>query len=235
MEPTVIYEDESILVINKPAGLQVHADGKHERKTLADWLLVHYPELKGIGEGQVLPDGTRIDRPGIVHRIDRETSGILVVAKTQSAFLKLKKQFQDREVKKTYRAFVHGALKTERGIINKPIGSGRGGGAPRSSTRPHGKVREAETVYRVLKAGKDASYIEAFPKTGRTHQIRVHLSSVGHPIVGDVLYAPNRPAILGFARLALHALSISFLHPNGKEVLFEAPPPADFAEAEKLC
>jgi 23S rRNA pseudouridine1911/1915/1917 synthase len=235
MEPTVIYEDDSVLVINKPAGLQVHADGKHERATLADWLLIHYPKLKGVGEEQTLPDGTIIERPGIVHRIDRETSGILVVARTQKAFETLKEQFQSREVKKTYRAFVYGTLKDERGIINKPIGSARGGMAPRSASRPHGTMREAETVYRVVKVGKEASYIEAFPKTGRTHQIRVHFSSIGHPIIGDMLYAPNRPSLLGFRRLALHALSISFLHPDGREVVFEAPIPADFAEAEKLC
>lgn len=235
----MIYEDASIIVINKPSGLVVHADGKHERATLVEWMALHYPELKGVGEEQFLPDGTRIERPGIVHRIDRETSGVMVVARTQKAFDHLKKQFQNREVKKVYRAFVYGALKSERGIIDKPIGSSRGFG-PRSSTRPQGKVRDAQTVYQVLKAGEGASYIEAFPKTGRTHQIRVHFSSIGHPIVYDTLYAPSRAPLLGFSRLALHALSLSFKHPDpstssgqgGRQVLFEAPVPADFAEAE---
>jgi 23S rRNA pseudouridine1911/1915/1917 synthase len=235
MEPTVIYEDEAIIVINKPSGLVVHSDGRHDWTTLVDWLLVHYPDLKGVGEEQTLPDGTIIERPGIVHRIDRETSGVLVVARTQKAFEKLKKQFQDREVKKVYRAFVYGEITETRGIIDKPIGSGRGGLAPRSATRPRGIMREAQTVYSVIKSGKEASYIEAFPKTGRTHQIRVHFSAINHPIVADKLYAPSRQPILGFTRLALHALSISFTHPDGRKVTFEAPIPGDFAEAEKLC
>lgn len=232
MEPTVIYEDESIIVLNKPAGLMVHADGKTERPTLVDWLLVHYPDLKGVGEEQTLADGTIIDRPGIVHRLDRETSGALVVARTQHAFSVLKEQFQNREVKKVYRAFVHGPLKDDRGIIDRPIGSSRGGTGPRSATRPHGTEREAQTVYKVLARGAGASYVEAFPKTGRTHQIRVHFSAIQHPLVGDSLYAPSRPPLLGFTRLALHAHTISFTHPQtGKEVVFEAPLPEDFANA----
>jgi 23S rRNA pseudouridine1911/1915/1917 synthase len=231
MEPTVIYEDSDIIVLNKPSGLPVHADGKHEWSTLVDWLLVNYPEIKGVGEEQRLADGTIIDRPGIVHRIDRETSGVLVVARNQKSFEKLKKQFQNREVRKVYRAFVYGPLKDERGIIDKPIGSARGGKGPRSARTPHGVERDAVTAYHVIKNGTDAAYIEAFPKTGRTHQIRVHFSAIQHPIVCDSLYAPSRPAILGFARLALHAYSLSFTHPDGREVIFEAPLPADFALA----
>jgi 23S rRNA pseudouridine1911/1915/1917 synthase len=195
--------------------------------------LLQYPELKGVGEEQTLPDGTRIERPGIVHRLDRETSGVMIVARTQKAFEKLKKQFQDRNVKKVYRAFVHGVLKDDRGTIDKPIGSARGGFAPRSATRPHGTVREAQTIYRVIARGEVASYIEAFPQTGRTHQIRVHFSAISHPLICDSLYAPGRAALLGFTRLALHAFSISFKHPEGREVIFEAPLPADFARAEQ--
>lgn len=233
MEPTVIYEDESVIVINKPSGMPVHADGRHERATLVDWLMVHYPELKGVGEQQTLADGTIIDRPGIVHRIDRETSGVMIVARTKDSFNFLKEQFQDREVKKTYRAFVYGVINDERGIIDKPIGSSRGGLGPRSARRPLGTTREAQTVFRVIARGSEASYVEAFPKTGRTHQIRVHFAAIQKPIVADVLYAPSRKAILGFKRLALHAYSISFEHPEGGEVSFEAPLPQDFVEAEK--
>ncbi|MBC7836409.1 RluA family pseudouridine synthase [Acetobacteraceae bacterium] len=232
MDPAVIYEDDSIIVINKPAGLVVHADGKHERATLVDWLLVHYPEIKGVGEEQTLPDGTIIDRPGIVHRIDRDTSGIMVVARTQKAFDKIKKQFQNREVKKTYRAFVYGTLKDERGIIERAIGSSRGGLAPRTAKMAHGTMREATTAYRVIERGKTATYVEAFPKTGRTHQIRVHFSLIGHPIIADPLYSGGRATLLGFSRLALHAYSISFMHPERREVVFEAPLPADFAQGE---
>jgi len=232
-EPVVIFEDADIIVVNKPAGLAVHADGRHERTTLVDWLAIHYPELKGVGEEQTLSDGTIIDRPGIVHRIDRETSGLLIVARTQKAFDFLKKQFGNREVKKTYRAFVYGVINDERGIIDKPVGSSRGGMGPRSARTPHGEMRDAQTMYRVIARGEGATYLEAFPKTGRTHQIRVHFAAIQKPIVADRLYAPTRPQILGFTRLALHALSASFMHPNGEMVSFEAPLPADFVEAEK--
>jgi 23S rRNA pseudouridine1911/1915/1917 synthase len=234
-EPAVLFEDGDILVLNKPAGLPTHADGRHERATLVDWLLVNYPEIKGVGEEQTLPDGTVIERPGIVHRIDAATSGVIVVAKNQRAFEILKEQFRNREVKKVYRAFVYGPLKDERGIIDKPIGNARGGKGPRSARTPRGTMRDAQTAYHVLKKNKEVSYVEAFPKTGRTHQIRVHFSAIQHPIIADPLYAPGRPKLLGFERLALHALSISFMHPDGREVVFEAPLPADFAEAVKLC
>ena len=235
MQPTVIYKDEALLVINKPALLAVHADGKHDWKTVVDWLVAEYPEIKGVGEEQRLSDGTIIERPGIVHRIDRETSGVLIIARTQKSFDTLKAQFQEREVKKVYRAFVYGDMTEERGIIDKPIGSGRGGKAPRTAQLgAKGTLRDAQTAYRVMSHSKEVSSVEAFPKTGRTHQIRVHFSSIQHPIVADTLYAPGRPPILGFKRLALHAFSITFIHPTtGKEVMFEAPLPADFVAAEE--
>ena len=232
MDPVVIYEDADIIVVNKPSGMPVHADGRHERATLVDWLAVNYPEINGVGETQTLADGTVIERPGIVHRIDRETSGVMVVARNEEAYQFLKEQFKEREVKKVYRAFVYGVINDERGIIDKPIGSSRGGLGPRSARRPMGTQREAQTMFRVIARGEEATYVEAFPKTGRTHQIRVHFAAIQKPVVADALYAPSRPPILGFKRLALHALSISFTHPNGEEVQFEAPLPADFAEAE---
>jgi 23S rRNA pseudouridine1911/1915/1917 synthase len=232
MDPVVIYEDQDIIVIDKPAGMPVHADGRHDRATLVDWLIVRYPELKGVGEEQTLPNGEVIDRPGIVHRIDRETSGALIIARNEDAYHSLKEQFQNREVKKTYRAFVYGVINDERGIIDKPIGSSRGGLGPRSARSPKGEMREAQTMFRVIERGEEATYVEVFPKTGRTHQIRVHFAAIQKPVVADVLYAPSRPPILGFKRLALHALSVSFTHPKGGEVTFSAPLPADFVEAE---
>ena len=219
MEPKVLYEDAEILVLDKPAGLQVIPDRHAERETLRAWLEKNYKETH------------------IVHRIDRETSGVIVVAKTEKAFEFLKNQFKNRQVQKTYRAFVHGAIKDERGIIDKPIGSARGGLGPRSARRPYGAVRDAVTTYRTLAtshSGLATSYVEVFPKTGRTHQIRVHFAAIQHPILCDALYAPGRPALLGFERLALHALSLRFMHPNGKEVDFKAPLPKDFVAAEKL-
>ena len=216
--PKIIFEDDSVAVVNKPSGMIVYPDGKHEYPALSHWLEKKY------GEGGF----------HFVHRLDRETSGVLVVAKTQEAHAFLKEQFQDREVKKVYRAFVHGALKEERGTIERAIGSARGGRGPRSATRPHGVQREASTTWRRIDNGAGAAYIEAFPKTGRTHQIRVHCAAIQHPIIADVLYGPGRPALLGFKRLALHALSVTITLPSGKEKTFAAPLPADFLKAEKL-
>lgn len=217
MEPIILYEDADIVVVNKPAGIIVYPDGKHAYPALSHWLDAKY------GEGAYF----------FVHRIDRQTSGALVVAKNEIAHGRLKKQFANREVKKVYRAFVYGNLKDERGTISKPIGSARGGRGPRSATRPTGTERDAVTLWRRIKNGDGAAYLEAFPQTGRTHQIRVHLSAIQHPILCDELYAPTRPPLLGFNRLALHALWVAFTHPaTGEAVKFEAPLPADFLAAE---
>jgi 23S rRNA pseudouridine1911/1915/1917 synthase len=217
MEPEIIFEDSEIVVVNKPAGMIVYPDGRHDYPALSRWLEKKY----GAGGFH------------FVHRIDRETSGVLVVAKTEAAHEFLKRQFGAREIKKTYRAFVYGPLKDERGTIARAIGGSRGGRGPRSATAPTGTTREAETLWRRIENGTNCSYIEAFPKTGRTHQIRVHFSAIQHPIICDALYAPGRPPMLGFTRLALHALSITITHPSGQSMTFEAPLPADFVRAEE--
>lgn len=214
MEPKIIFEDAEIVVVDKSAGLQVIPDRHAERETLEAWLKEKYKEVY------------------IVHRIDRETSGVLVVARTPEAYEFLKAQFKEREVQKTYRAFVYGTL-PERGVIDKPIGSTRGGLGPRSAKQPYGTLREATTIYRRIAHGAGATYAEVFPKTGRTHQIRVHFAAIQHPIISDTLYAPGREALLGFKRLALHALSLTFTHPNRQKMTFTAPLPHDFVEAEE--
>ncbi len=219
-EPKILFEDADIIVVNKPSGLIVYPDGKHDYPALSSWLET---KLKGSMDEKFF----------FVHRIDRETSGVLVVAKNPTTHEFLKRQFQDREVKKVYRAFVYGALRDERGTINKPIGSARGGQGPRSATRPHGVEREAITMWRRVASGQGCSYLEAFPQTGRTHQIRVHFSAIQHPIVCDTLYAPRRTPMLGFNRLALHALSVALVHPNGTPMKFDAPLPDDFLVAEQ--
>ncbi len=212
-----------MVVVDKPSGMIVYPDGKHDYPALSHWLDARY------GEGAY----------HFVHRIDRETSGVLCVARTEEAFEFLKEQFKNRQTKKTYRAFVHGTFKDERGIIDKPIGSSRGGSGPRSAKLSYGVQRDAVTMYKVLAArsyeaeGPDpVSYVEVYPKTGRTHQIRVHFASVGRPILGDVLYGSGRPNILGFKRLALHALSLGVKHPSGEDMMFKAPLPPDFVAAE---
>ncbi len=231
----VLYEDASVLVVDKPAGLLVHADLRASESTLVDWILRTRPEIKGVGEEMRLQNGSVIERSGIVHRLDRETSGVMIVAKTQEAFLYLKEQFQNHAVSKTYNAFVYGALPETRGVIDRPIG--RNANHPRlwSAQRgARGTLREAQTEYRVLQEGAEASFIEAFPKTGRTHQLRVHFKAIHHPIVCDRLYAPKQPCLFGFNRLALHARLIRFRLPGGKEKECEAPLPADFAAALAL-
>lgn len=226
MNIPVLYEDPDILVVNKPAGLVVHSDGRTEEPTLVDWLLEKYPSIKGVGEYD------EIERSGIVHRLDRETSGIMAIAKNQKAFAFLKEQFQSRKVEKIYHAFVYGKVKQDEGVINRPIARSKRGGATWSATRgKKGKEREAITEYKVLKRRKDYSLVELRPLTGRTHQLRVHLKAINYPVVCDKLYAPNRGCVLGFNHLALHARSLSLALPNGREIKIEAPYPKDFQNA----
>ncbi len=235
----ILYEDAHVVVINKPAGLIVHADGRTTEPTVVDWILKKYgEEIKEVGEplhiraGQ--PAEEIIYRPGIVHRLDRETSGVLAIAKDQESFLNLKQQFKDRETAKTYLAFVYGEIKEKEGTINRPIGKSTRDFRMWSAQRgAKGELREAVTDYKVLEATEGLhqdgfSYVEVHPKTGRTHQIRVHFKAINCPVVCDSLYAPKRKPALGFKRLALHAKILEFADFDGKKVMIEAPLPEDF-------
>lgn len=231
----IVYEDTSVVVVDKPPGLSVHADGKREEYTLVDWLLERYPDMRDVGEALVLSSGEKILRPGIVHRLDRETSGILIVAKTQDAYLYIKEQFKNRQVKKIYSAFVYGVIKNEKGIINFPIGRSRKDFRLRSAQpKAKGDLREAITHYKVLARGRAHTFLELEAKTGRTHQIRVHLKAIHHPVICDRLYAPNHPCALGFSRLALHASVLEVQLPEGEIKKFEAPLPKEFETALEL-
>jgi 23S rRNA pseudouridine1911/1915/1917 synthase len=231
MEIPIIFENDEVLVVDKPTGLVVHSDGKTDEPALTDWVLEKYPEVESVGE-PARYNGKEIARPGIVHRLDRETSGVIVLAKTQESFLNLKKQFQDREIEKTYNAFVYGALKEEKGTIDRAIGKSKSDFRKWSAQRgARGELREAITDYKVLKKNKDFSYVEVSPKTGRTHQIRVHFKAINYPVVCDKLYAPKRACELGFDRLALHARSITFSLLDGESVTVEADIPEDFKDA----
>jgi len=222
-----LYEDKDILVINKPAGLVVHSDGKTKEESVSDWLVKNYPEAKDVGEKM-----GEIERPGIVHRIDRETSGVLLLAKTKKGFECLKEQFQNREVEKIYHVFLYGKLKEDHGTINLPIGKSASDFRKRSAERgAKGEMREAITYYKVIKRGEDFTFVEAKPKTGRTHQIRVHFKALHHPVIGDKLYAKGKVALLGFSRLALHAREIHFLDTKGSEHTIQASYPDDFKHA----
>jgi 23S rRNA pseudouridine1911/1915/1917 synthase len=237
MKIKILYEDSNILAIDKPSGVLVHPDGHTKEKTITDWILKNYPKLKGVGEPVTFND-EEIDRPGIVHRLDKETSGVLIIVKTKKAFAYFKKQFMDRSIKKTYYAVVSGFVKNDHDTINKPIGRSPSDFRRRLSGRGvRGKLREAVTEYRVLKrfeiSSNKFSYLEIHPKTGRTHQIRVHMKFINHPVTGDSLYNPNKPYPKGLNRLALHAGSIQFKDPKGKLIKIESPLPKEFEKVIK--
>lgn len=229
MKIKILYEDSNILVIDKPSGISVHGDGKTKEKTLTDWVLKNYPKMKNVGE----PMGDVV-RPGIVHRLDRDTSGVLVLAKNQKTYEFLKTQFQERKIKKTYVAIVEGHFKNERGVINKPIGrspvdfrrhlAGRGA---------RGELRPAITEYKVIKNLGKFSYLEIKPKTGRTHQIRVHMKYLNHPVVCDSLYNPKGSCPKEISRLALHARYIEFQDLKGKVIKVESALPLQFKKIIK--
>lgn len=227
MKIKVLYEDSDILAIDKPAGISVHPDGRPEgkktEKTITDWVLKNYPRMKNVGEpmGDIL-------RPGVVHRLDKDTSGVLILAKNQKSYEFLKAQFAGREVRKIYNAIVSGFMKDDHGVINKPIGRSPSDFRRRLAGRgARGELREAVTEYKVLKrfteGAKKFSYLEVKPKTGRTHQIRVHMKFLNHPVACDSLYDPKGACPKGLKRLALHAVSIEIKTPKGKLLKIESP------------
>lgn len=221
--PTILYEDKRFLIVNKPNGMIVHHvksvhKPDHEEKALTDWLVERYSELRGVGDDPEL-------RPGIVHRLDRETSGIMIVPRDQEYFMYLKKLFQEHKIQKTYLALVVGRPKERERTIDAPIGIMTG--TVKRSIRSSKMVKSAVTEYHFMKElPGGTSLLEVRPKTGRTHQIRVHLASIGNPIVGDRLYGPRKPKIQA-PRLMLHALALDFTAEDGKRMKFEAAPPDD--------
>jgi 23S rRNA pseudouridine1911/1915/1917 synthase len=229
----ILYEDGSLLVLNKAAGVVVHPAAGHEEHTLVNALLHHCKgTLSGIGG---------VARPGIVHRLDKETSGCLVVAKNDETHLALQKQFSERRVGKIYDAIVCGDLPRDAGEIHAPI-------ARHPSHRKRMTVREddytsraARTTYRVAERFGAATFVEARIHTGRTHQIRVHFEYLGHPLAGDMIYGKRENKKLAEAtgyeppRILLHSRELSFVHPGtGKPMTFEAPLPEDFRDALKF-
>src|SRR3989339_431249 len=221
----IVYEDSNFLVINKPSGLIVHPKNKDDHQpSVTAWLVHRFPETATVGEDP--------ERPGIVHRLDKETSGLLILTKTQEAFLYFINLFKERHIQKSYLALVHGKPRYARDIIDSPLG--RLG--MKRTTRIVGKKlldkKEALTEYSTLKDFDKFTLLEVRPKTGRTHQIRVHLRSIGCPIVGDMVY--GKPSDKGL-RLFLHANKLEFTAPDGKSLSLELDPPTDFNEyIEKL-
>jgi 23S rRNA pseudouridine1911/1915/1917 synthase len=217
---TILFEDDDLLVINKPAGMVVHPGAGNQEHTLVNALLSHCEVLSGIGGKE---------RPGIVHRLDKETSGCLVVAKNDTTHRELSRQFAARTVRKTYLALVAGRLRQQSGKVDAPIAR-HPVHRQRMSISKTSRGRSALTEYRVVRSGAEMSLVECELHSGRTHQIRVHLHHLGHPILGDKLYAPRLAK--EFPRQMLHAWRLGFTHPRSEQSMqFEAPLPGDFAQA----
>ncbi len=222
---TVLYEDSSIIVVDKPPGMVVHPAPGNPSGTLVNALLYHCKDLAGING---------ILRPGIVHRLDKETSGIMVAAKDDIAYHHLARQFKSRTVEKVYRAIVRGRFGQEEGMIDLAIGR-HPTERKRMSTRTK-KGRSAVTRWKVIERLNGLTFLEIFPKTGRTHQIRVHLSAIGHPLLGDPLYGKGassqdqtiKESLKRLKRQALHAYRLGFTHPlTGERLEFSSPLPDD--------
>lgn len=242
--PLVLYEDGDCLVISKPYGWLTHEDGKTDAPTVVEWFLGRAPEARGVGEAGYAPNGRELERSGVVHRLDRETSGVLVLAKTAAAHAHLKAQFHDRLARKEYRALVYGHVHDRYGTVDRSIG--RSPRDPRQrSAQPGatGTLRPAVTDYERIGAGEyqgePFSYLKLTPRTGRTHQLRVHLKSLDRPIVRDPLYAAHlvtRSNHLGLDRMALHAHVLELTLQNGEPHRFIAPVPSELeAGAERLA
>ncbi len=211
----IIYQDKDIAVINKPIGLVTHPAPGNREHTLVNALKFHLNKLSDVNPG----------RPGIVHRLDKDTSGVLVVAKNNASHLKLAEQFADHTIKRRYAAVVSGKVEFDQHVIEIPIGRH----PQKRKSMAVGftdNAKYAKTLYRVLKRSRGFTLLELEPFTGRTHQLRVHLAFIGHPIVGDSKYGK-----IPFRRLCLHAKSLGFIHPtSGKFIEFTSPVPKEFAE-----
>jgi 23S rRNA pseudouridine1911/1915/1917 synthase len=216
----VVYADDEVIVVDKPPGLVVHPGSGHRTGTLVHGLVARFPEIASAGEA---------DRPGIVHRLDRDTSGLLVVARTETARVRLVRDLAARRVEREYLALVHGVPESDAGMVDAPVG--------RSSREPtrmavSAKGKEARTRYDVVSrwSDLDVALLRCRLETGRTHQIRVHLAAIGHPVVGDATYARGRRSPVDAPRMFLHATRLSFAHPaTGERLAFESPLPPDLA------
>lgn len=221
---SILYEDEQLLVVDKPKGMVVHPSAGHYSGTLVNALLYHCKgNLSGING---------VLRPGIVHRIDKDTTGALLVCKTDLAHRDLAQQLKEHSITRRYRAIVHGNLKEEEGTIEGAIGRHPTERKKMAINPKNGKP--AITHYKVLEHYKNYSYIECRLETGRTHQIRVHMSSIGHPLVGDLVYGPKKCPFPNLEGQTLHAMILGFVHPVTKEYLeFTAPLPQYFEKLQK--
>jgi 23S rRNA pseudouridine1911/1915/1917 synthase len=229
MALNVAYEDDALIVIDKPAGLVVHPGNGNWTGTLVNALLHHCAgQLSGIGG---------VERPGIVHRIDKDTSGLIVAAKTDRAHEGLTRQFADHSISRRYRAIVHGLVMPPTGTVDAPLGRSSNDRLKMAVVDDSERAKRAVTHYRLVEPLREASLIECRLETGRTHQVRVHMTHIRHPLLGDPIYRLQGSRhgtllkSLGFARQALHAAQLGFIHPiSGNPVSFDSPMPTDMQE-----
>jgi len=220
----IVFENDDFLVINKPAGISVHPSSSEYKGTLVNWLLYHYPPIKSVGDDKI--------RPGLAHRLDKETSGLMVVAKNQKMFICLKNQFKKHQVVKKYLALVNGDPATNSGRIASNIVRSKSDPTKNTVSRSKNMGRTALTFWRVLKRYAGYTLLEVTPKTGRMHQIRVHLKSIGLPVSGDKKYCSKKsknPKHLG--RMFLHAAYLSFVLESGEKFSFNSPLPPELESA----
>lgn len=227
----IVYEDSDILVLNKPSGISVHpirdfSSPNGASKTLIEFVLDKYPEIKKVGDHSISEQQSL--RPGLVHRLDKETSGLILVAKNQKAFEYFKNLFKTRQIKKTYLALVYGQLKEKNGRIELPLGKIGTKQTTRLIGKKELKERAAITDYEVIKEFADYSLLQVYPQTGRTHQIRIHLKAIGHPLVCDPIYGgKNHLCPAELARLFLHAQKLEFKHLTRQNLVLEVDPPEE--------
>ncbi len=238
MDIKIIFENKDFLIIDKSAGVLVHritGQKAPEGLVLTDWLVEKYPEIENVGDSR--SGQANLLRPGIVHRLDKDTSGLMIIAKNNEPFFYFKKLFKERKIKKKYLALVYGEVKNSKGVIEKPLG--RKSGSVKQTTKQTAKdIKEAITRYKVLKIYRGSDFfcalLEVEPKTGRTHQIRAHLASIGHPVVGDQLYGRCKKIPKEFENLKrqfLHASFLEFLQMDGKGVIrFESDLPEELSD-----
>ena len=220
----ILYQDSDVVIVNKACGMVVHPAAGNEDSTLVNALLYHVQDLSGIG-GEM--------RPGIVHRLDKDTSGLILIAKNDKAHTALSEQFKERSMEKHYRAVAFGNFREDSGLIDAPIARHP---VDRKKMAIVAGGKPSQTEWRVLERLRSATYLDVHLLTGRTHQIRVHMHSQGHPLLGDQIYAPNLKCSVHIPRLMLHAYSLSFTHPSsGERMTLCAPLPEEFVRTlEKL-
>lgn len=220
----ILYQDADVVVVNKPCGMVVHPAAGNEDGTLVNALLYHVRDLSGIG-GEM--------RPGIVHRLDKDTSGLILIAKNDRAHAMLSDQFKERLMEKHYRAVAFGNYSQDSGLIDAPIARHP---VDRKKMAIVADGKPSQTEWKVIQRLKSATYLDVHLLTGRTHQIRVHMQSIGHPLLGDQIYAPNIKSSVRISRLMLHAYSLAFTHPTtGERMTLCAPIPHEFESiVEKL-